>query len=394
MDKTERDSMSNRTDAALSTDEVAVASIAAPFAALLKRVPADEIPFSRDLLSRAMLEERISTLAEPPLSIIVAGDVMLGGRATQPIAQNGADYPFAAVLPLLRKARVVLANLEGPLARKARQQPRNFSYRVDVDHAGSLTRAGINVVTLANNHLTDCGRAGVLETLDALSAARVSALGAGVNERAAHAPVIVQAGRLRIGLLAYYWNRRTAATADQPGSAMDPPEALEADIRSLRDRVDRIVVTFHWGVPYEREPSPQNKAKAHFTIDLGADAVIGHHPHIVQPFEIYRGYPIFYSVGNFAFGSGNSRAEGLLIGLRFEETSTIVNVYPLYVKNRDPRVEYQPKLLAGQAGERVLSQMANASGASAAFMNIKDGWGKMELAWPGHRRAATESAHD
>lgn len=393
MGRTENDSMSNSTDTIPSRQDVAAASIAPSLATLLKRVPADQIPSSNDLLSRAMLEERISALEEPPLSIIVVGDVMLGGRAKRTIAENGPDYPFAAVLPLLQNAPIVLANLEGPFAREARKQPRNFSYRVDVQLASSLTRAGINVVTLANNHLMDCGRAGVLETLDVLSSARVSALGAGVNERAAHAPVILQAGRLKIGLLGYYWNRRTAATPDQPGSAMDPPDALEADIRGLRDRVDRIVVTFHWGVPYEREPSLEDRSKARFAIDCGADAVVGHHPHVVQPFEIYRGYPIFYSVGNFAFGSGNSRAEGLLIGLRFEETRTAVNAYPLYVKNRDPRVDYQPKVLAGEAGERVLSQMAGVSGGSAAFINVRDGWGKMELPWCGHRRTATESGH-
>ena len=393
MAKTESDSMSNSADTIPSRQDVAADSIAPSLAKLLKRVPADQIPASKDLLSRAMLDARISALEEPPLSIIVGGDVMLGGRAKQPIAENGPDYPFAAVLPLLQNARIVLANLEGPFAREARKQPRNFSYRVDVELASSLTRAGINVVTLANNHLMDCGREGVLETLDVLSAARVSAAGAGVNERAAHAPVILQAGRLKIGLLGYYWNRRTAATPDQPGSAMDPPDAIEADLRALRNRVDRIVVTFHWGVPYEREPSLEDRSKARFAIDCGADAVVGHHPHIVQPFEIYRGYPIFYSVGNFAFGSGNSRAEGLLIGIRFEETRTVVNAYPLYVKNRDPRVDYQPKVLAGEAGNRVLSQMAGVSGGSAAFFSLRDGWGKMELPWSGHQRTATESGN-
>lgn len=385
--------MANGTDAPQSTRSVSSISPATPLEALLKHVSADHIPASGDLMSRRGLEVEISTLQEPPPSVIAMGDIMLGGRAKKTVAAYGPDYPFDAVLPLLRSAPIVLGNLEGPFAHKARKQPRNFSYRVDVELASSLTRAGINVVTLANNHLLDCGRAGVLETLDALASAKVSALGAGTDERAAHAPVIRQARRFRIGFLGYYWNRRTAATADQPGSAMDLPEALEADIRGLRDRVDRIVVTFHWGVPYERDPTPEDRAKAHFAVDCGADAVVGHHPHIVQPFEIYRGYPIFYSVGNFAFGSGNSRAEGLLAALRFEEQSTVVNVYPLYVKNRDPRVDYQPKVLTGKAAERVLSELAKLSGASAAFMKIKDGRGKIELSWPGERRETSGNSH-
>jgi hypothetical protein len=164
---------------------------------------------------------------------------------------------------------------------------------------------------------------------------------------------------------------------------MDPPEALQADIRGLRDRVDRVVVTFHWGIPYEREPSPEDRAKARFAVDCGADAVIGHHPHIVQPFEIYRGCPIFYSVGNFVFGSANSCAEGVLIGLRFEDARTIAFVYPMYVKNRDPRVHYQPKVLRGKGAERVLIDLARISRPNAEFLTMENGRGRIELPWPG-----------
>ena len=362
--------------------------------ALLKRVSFDEIPVSADLLTGRDLEEQISALHEPPPSVIVVGDIMLGGRAKKAVAEFGPDYPFDGMLPLLRRAPIVLGNLEGPFAEKARMQQRNFSYRVDVSLASSLSRAGINVVTLANNHLMDCGRSGVLETLDALSNANLFALGAGTNERTAHEPVILPSGGMRIGLLGYYWNRRTAATADRPGSAMDPREALEADIRSLRKNVDRIVVTFHWGVPYEREPSLEDRAKARFAVDCGADAVVGHHPHVVQPFEIYRGCPIFYSVGNFAFGSGNSRAEGLLVGLGFEDYKTVANIYPLYVKNRDPRVNYQPKLLAGRAAERVLTELMKISSDSAKFMKLQNGRGHIELFRPGESSETRKGIHE
>jgi len=100
--------------------------------------------------------------------------------------------------------------------------------------------------------------------------------------------------------------------------------------------------------------------------------VIGHHPHIVQPAEVYRGRPIFYSVGNFAFGSGNSRAEGLVVGVRFEEHLTTVETYPLYVKNRDPRVNYQPKVLRGRGGERVLSHLVEISAPARDLLEIED----------------------
>jgi len=346
---------------------------------LLKFVAAEEIPSSADLFSAEMLEEYLCSVGDPPLSLVTVGDIMLGARARRRIQEHGIDYPFSAVLPILRRAPIVVGNLEGPLARKAQKQDRTFSYRAKPTIAKYLIRAGINVVTLANNHLTDCGREGILETLQALATAGVKPLGAAANASAAHRPVILEAAGLQIGLLSYYWNRRCAATATLPGGAMGQFDELEADICALRKQVDRLVVMFHWGRPYKLDPSPRARAKAHVAVDCGADAVVGHHPHILQAFEIYRNCPIFYSVGNFAFGSGNSKAEGLLLGFRFEGTKTVVNIYPLYVKNRDPRVNYQPKVLRGDAVERKLRYLAALSGRNGAFLQIEQGRGKLEL---------------
>jgi capsule synthesis protein PGA_cap/fungalysin metallopeptidase (M36) len=350
---------------------------------LLNHVAADEIPASEDLLSADALAAHLAASDEPPFSLVVVGDIMLGGRTTAAIARYGADYPLAAVAPLLRRAPIVLGNLEGPFARKAHKTERTFSYRVNPALASALTRAGVNVLMLANNHLLDCGRAGVVETLETLAQAGIAPLGAGINTQAAHAPVIRQIGSLRIGLLGYYWNSRCAARDGLPGGAMDTPEAIEADIHGLRSQVDRVVVTFHWGIPYEREPLPEDRAKARFAIDCGADAVVSHHPHVVQPFEVYRERPIVYSIGNFAFGSGNSKAEGLLVGLRFGERRTQVGIYPLYVKNRDPRVFYQPKALSGKAAERILCRLVEASGQSGGSLRIEDGRGLLDLPWSG-----------
>lgn len=346
---------------------------------LAKHVPPEEIPETEDLLSADSLDAHFRKLGKPRLSLIAVGDIMLGGRARKVLAEHGDDYPFQAVLPLLSRAPIVLGNLEGPLAREAKKQDRNHSYRVHPKSATSLVRAGINVVTLANNHILDCGRAGVLETLDALTRTGVASVGAGTNKEKAHSPAILGAGALRVGFLGYYWNRRTAASEKLPGSAMDSFEELRADISGLRNEVDRIVVTFHWGVPYVREPSTADRAKARFAIDCGADVVIAHHPHIIQPFEVYRGCPIFFSIGNFVFGSGNSQGEGLIVGLRFEEDCTVVEIYPLYVKNRDPRVNYQPKILREKGGARILSKLAEISALDGHLLKIGDVGGLLSL---------------
>jgi hypothetical protein len=150
----------------------------------------------------------------------------------------------------------------------------------------------------------------------------------------------------------------------------------------------------HWGVPYEREPSLEDRAKARFAVDRGADAAVGHHPHIVPPHEINPGCPIFNSVGNFSSGSRNSRTEGLFVGVRFEDTRTVVNVYPLDVKNRDPRVKYQPKVLAGRAAERVLSDLVKISGDNAGIMKLQNGRGHIELPRPGESSEARKGIHE
>jgi poly-gamma-glutamate capsule biosynthesis protein CapA/YwtB (metallophosphatase superfamily) len=355
----------------------------------LRRLPADEIPASEDILSASDLARQLKRRGVAEYSLIGAGDIMLGDRTRQPIKDFGEDYPFLGALPLLKHSAIVCGNLEGPFAREADRQDRTYSYRVDPRLAHTLKRANIDVVTLANNHLVDCGRAGVLETFDALDRAGVHMIGAGRNELAAHEPVILDAGPLRVGILGYYWNRRCAATRDLPGSATDEAKWLTADIESLRRRVDRIVTMFHWGVPYVKTPQPDDRAKARLAVELGADLVIGHHPHVIQPFEIYKGRLIFYSVGNFTFGSGNSKAEGLLVAARFETEQTVCDVYPIYVKNRDPRVNYQPKALGGAAGRKILRHLAAISGPSGAYLDTSSGVGELRVQRPAFEETAT-----
>jgi poly-gamma-glutamate capsule biosynthesis protein CapA/YwtB (metallophosphatase superfamily) len=329
---------------------------------LLRHISPDEIPTDADLLDGSQLAAALSAFGESRFHLLAGGDVMLGGRARKVLFERGPDHAFLAVRPLMARADVVLANLEGPLARQAPREERNFAYRCSPSVAKALAHAGIHALTLANNHLLDCGRGGVFETMDSLRDAGVAWIGAGATVGEAHRPALLDASGLRIALLGYYWNRRTAATAMLPGSAMDTPESLAADIRHAKALADRVVATFHWGVPYQRTPSAEDRAKARLAIDLGADAVVGHHAHVVLPFEVYRGRPIFHGVGNFTFGSGNSKGEGLLVGLRFTDEATDACVYPLYVKNRDPRVAYQPKVLTGDAGRRVLERLAAISG--------------------------------
>lgn len=308
---------------------------------------------------------------------------MLGKRAKLPISIHGFDYPFRSIRPLFKGTPIVLVNHEGPFARRARLEQRTFSYRVHPGLASALLESGVNVVTLANNHLFDCGLEGVLETIDVVDRAGLHRIGIGRNATEAHSPLIMQSGNWRVGLLGYYWNRRCAATSRRPGAATGTEAELIEDLDKLRSQVDWVVVTFHWGVPYERQPLEEDRAKARLAIDWGADLVIGHHPHVVQPYEVYHNRPIFYSLGNLAFGSGNSRAEGLLVRVSFSLTEVTCRLFPLYVKNRDPQVDYQTRVLTGHSAERMLCKLSESSMPFGPPLEIKSGVGCFKVSTRG-----------
>lgn len=334
------------------------------------------IPPSSELLSSSQLDAVLRDNQVGPYAVVAVGDVMVGSRARHRTDLFGPDYVFQCVAPLFRRSSIVLANQEGPIARDAIKLPRNHSYKVNPKYTRVLRRAGFNVVTLANNHLLDCGREGVIETLKSLKKHHIHAIGAGRDVNSAHQPAIIRAGQHTVGLLGYYWNGRTSAKKNKPGSAMDTPEHLAADIGRLRPLVDRLVVTVHWGVPYEREPSAADREKARLMVSLGADIVIGHHPHIMQGIELVNDRPILYSVGNFAFGTGNSKAESLVVGVDFRTDATLIDFFPAYVKNRDPRVNYQPKIMTGAAAGETLKRLRSLSPDSEAI-EVQNGIGRL-----------------
>jgi poly-gamma-glutamate capsule biosynthesis protein CapA/YwtB (metallophosphatase superfamily) len=321
------------------------------------------IPNDGDFVHPDELARHLAKLSSP-YDVVAVGDVMPGMRMRHRIRRFGEDYPFAWVKPILARSAVVTGNLEGPFSSESEklETTRNFSYKVNPKLASVLARGGFNAMSIANNHIQDCGRGGVIETIDTLDRHSIQTYGGGRNEKSAHRPAIWDGVRTRVGLLGYYWNGRTAARGDLPGSARDMPHLVKRDMELLRPLVDRIVVMVHWGIPYERYPLEDDCEKARRFIDLGADAVIGHHPHILQPIEIYKGRPILYSVGNFAFGSGNSKAESILPCLRFEHSSIEVDIFPVYVQNRDPRLDYQPKVIGGTAGKATIDRVLSLSG--------------------------------
>ncbi|HTN86184.1 MAG TPA: CapA family protein [Sorangium sp.] len=241
------------------------------------------------------------------ITLIAGGDVCLGKALGQELLRNPAHDPFAPVAALFASADVRFINLENQLSDQGgetqhRLQPLVFTG--PPAGADALARAGITVVSLANNHMWDYGKGAFLDTLGHLERAGVAYAGAGRTRMQAYAPVIVERRGFRVAVLAVtgIWNqgslwqhpaREFVAAAERDG--------LAAAVRAARKQpgVDAVVVSYHGGTEYLDTPLPQARALASAAIDAGADAFLGHHPHVLQGIELRRGRPIFYSLGNF-----------------------------------------------------------------------------------------------
>jgi poly-gamma-glutamate synthesis protein (capsule biosynthesis protein) len=253
-------------------------------------------------------------LATPDRTITIAavGDVMLARDVTTLMEQYGAVYPFEHVLPLLEGADLTIANLEAPFTERGEEQVKAYVFRVPPRFASGLVEAGIDAVSLGNNHAADYGATGLQDTLEALDAVGLPYAGAGMNEAQARAPALLIVDGQRVALLSYTdVMENTFATVDSYGAALATTDAIDADVRAARENADVVIVSLHSGIEYTDAPQPNQQSLARAAIDAGAALVLGHHPHTLQGVERYpsagsgQAGLIIYSLGNFVFDLDN-----------------------------------------------------------------------------------------
>lgn len=244
---------------------------------------------------------------------MAAAGEMIFGRGVQWRIEGrfGGDAKpaFEKVRDVLRRADLAVATLEAPLSgHRNRYCASCLLFVGNEAYISGISDAGIDLVTLAANHIGDGGPQGVLDTVRVLDAAGVAHVGAGANETAAHRPAVLEVRGTRVAFLGYtdVPPVEYTATATRPGHAWlshdDPTYAsLRAEIAAAKRGADLLVVMPHWGIEYEEKPRPVEVAAAHAMVEAGADVIIGDHPHWVQSVELYRGAYIAYSVGNFVF---------------------------------------------------------------------------------------------
>jgi poly-gamma-glutamate synthesis protein (capsule biosynthesis protein) len=274
-------------------------------------------------------------------TLLFVGDVMLArGVHARMEAQDDWTLPFEEILDTLRDADLRYCNLECPISDRGRNLHHLYSFRADPRALEGLKAAGIDIVSQANNHAYDWGPQALLDSLERLRAAGIHPVGAGQNALAAHYPVLMSVGGLRIAFLAYVDidPKEAAAGVDRPGVAwLDPPQVL-ADIRFARPLADLIIVCPHWGVEYALKPTRDQVELAHQMIEAGADLVVGSHPHVVQPLETYHDRWIAYSLGNFVFDQKNPATHrGLMLKVTVRDKH-ITDVVPVPI-NINPRFQ-------------------------------------------------------
>jgi len=261
--------------------------------------------------------------------LLAAGDVSFGRLVGQILLREPKRALFAPMMGLFRSADVRFANLEGPISDQGRETvspANNLVFNGPPASAEALAAAGIDVVSTANNHAWDYGKSALLETLKLLDGQGIAHAGTGATIEEARKPAIVEKNGFCLAILAVtdIWNqgvlskhpaREYVASADK--------EALLASIAALRSdpKIDAIVVSYHGGEEYRGDPLPGTRDLASAVLDAGADAFLGHHPHVAQGISFYKGKPIVYSLGNLLMRmhSGHPETEmGLAVKLDLE----------------------------------------------------------------------------
>jgi poly-gamma-glutamate capsule biosynthesis protein CapA/YwtB (metallophosphatase superfamily) len=267
--------------------------------------------------------KRVGVLTTRAVTLAAVGDVTTGEQVGSSIATLGAAYPWTNVGPLLRKADLATANLEGAISARGLPVPnKEFHFRgPPALLRAAHTAGGLDVVTVANNHAGDYGSQALLDTVRDGRAAGLLVVGGGVNAGAAARPAIATVGGLRVAFVGFSDVNPAGFNAGlrTPGTAAADIGVVAAAIRGARHRADVVVCWFHWGTELHPEPSTRQRQLAAAALGAGAQVILGAHPHVFGGVETApRRSVVAWTLGNFVFpaqSADTSRTGILLIKL-------------------------------------------------------------------------------
>lgn len=280
---------------------------------------------------------------EERLVIVFGGDVMLDRGIRQYIERQGFASLADDIAPVFRNADYAFVNLECAVTELHAPETKKFVFRGDPSLLPMLKDAGITHAVLANNHSYDHGRAGLTSTAENLVANGLVPVGYGASQRAACEPLMLTKGDIRVALFSSVTLtlENWMYLENSPGMCQATIDDLVNTIKALRakDPAVFIITTLHWGVEYQQFPTSFQRDQARMLIDAGCDAIIGHHPHVVQRYESINGKPVFYSIGNLIFDNPNPIThEGILVQLTLTSATHDIDIIPYKTENLKPRL--------------------------------------------------------
>lgn len=283
--------------------------------------------------------------------MIATGDVIPARSVNYKMATGkGFRWPFEKTANILSLADLTVINLETPLLTDCKPTVEGMIFCGDARVVEGFAFAGVDVVTLGNNHVGNYFKEGVEETKTILTKAGILP----VSEGAAYKEV----RGIRFAFLSY-----NDIGAPEPGVPWADDEIIRREVAEARGSADVVIVSYHWGVEYVTQPSERQRELAHLTVDAGADVVLGNHPHWIQPVEIYKDKFIIYAHGNFVFDQEWSEETKLgVVGRYTFYEGKLVDVEYLPIRIIDYGQPYFP---AGDEATQIVQHMEQASAALA-----------------------------
>jgi len=301
-----------------------------PFRVLTEKHIGSILPLTSNVpVSSNHLDTEQKTVTTPKSKnvLIFGGDIMLS-RTVNTKMEKYQDYnwPLEKVTSLFKEANLAIANLESPFLVTNNYQvlTGSFSFKANPKSVATLSSAGFDVLSLANNHMLNQGDKGLIDTEKVLDDVDISYVGP-----RDHNLIIKESNGIKFAFLAYTYN-------DSNLIATISDNSLKSDIESAKQHADLVIVLMHAGTEYTRKPNSSQINFAHLAIDSGADLVIGSHPHWPQTSETYKGKTIIYSLGNLVFDQmwSQETSVGLLAKIYFDDKEqTNIEYIPINIKD-------------------------------------------------------------
>lgn len=292
------------------------------------------------------------------MKLLFVGDVMLGRLVNRELSRRPPGYPWGDTLSRFKGADARIANLECVISDKGRPwsaTPKVFHFRSDSKNIESLKIAGIDAVSIANNHSLDYEYDALFEMLTTLDRAGIARAGAGRNLEDASAPAFFEAAGRRCAMIAFTDNEPSwAARKDKPGVYYVPIDVDDPRAQGLFDRISLIkeetgfvIVSAHWGPNWGYSPVASHIPFGRRLIESGADIVFGHSCHVFQGIEFYRGGAIIYSAGDFiddyAVDEEERNDESFIFLADIEKKVRSMRLYPTVIEDFSARIAEYPR---------------------------------------------------